>query len=242
MKDLDPKVSAAIKVYWETRSAQDRKQGKKGGGKDQGNRSAVTGGAQLNGFIELIRSIVVDCGVPDANVHTKQTVIPGFYRPTKDWDLVVASGDSLLATIEVKSHAGPSFGNNFNNRVEEALGNAADFWAAYQQGAFKPSARPFLGYLMLLEEDVGSVTPVKERKKPLFPIFREFVGSSYAERYRLFCQKVLRDRLYDAACLLLSNRAAGRQGMYREADSELSFANFSLGLRSRATAYAKSRN
>lgn len=241
MTKLDPKVSAAIKTYWDTRSAQDRNQGKKDGARDQGNRSAVTGGAQLNGFIELIRSIVVECGVPNADVQTKQTVIPGFYRPSKDWDLVVVSGGILLATIEVKSHAGPSFGNNFNNRVEEALGNATDFWAAYQQGAFKPSARPFLGYLMLLEEDSGSIAPVRERKRPLFPVFKEFVESSYAERYQLFCQKVVRDRLYDAACLLLSNRAAGRQGVYRELDPELSFETFSFGLRSRAMAFAKAR-
>lgn len=241
MSALDPRLKKAIQAYWDTRLAQGGRQGIKDGRKDQGNRSAVTGGAQLNGFVDLIRSLVIECGVPDADVHTKRTVIPGFYRPTKNWDLVVVSGDTLLATIEVKSHAGPSFGNNFNNRVEEALGNATDFWAAYQHGAFAPSARPFLGYLMLLEEDVGSVTSVRERAKPHFPVLKEFSESSYAERYRLFCQKVLRDRLYDATCLLLSNRAAGQKGMYKEPDSELSFESFSLGLRARATAFAKGK-
>jgi hypothetical protein len=34
---------------------------------------------------------------------------------------------SLVATVEVKSQVG-SFGNNFNNRVEEAIGSATDFW------------------------------------------------------------------------------------------------------------------
>lgn len=241
MTTLDLRVSAAIRAYWETRSAQDKKQGTTVGAKDQGNRAAVTGGAQLDGFIELIRTMLVECGIPDASVHTKQAVVPGFYRPTKEWDLLVLADGSLLATVEVKSHAGPSFGNNFNNRVEEALGNATDFWAAYENGAFKPSGRPFLGYLMLLEEEVKSVTPVRERKRPLFPLLEEYVNSSYADRYALFCRKVLRDRLYDAACLLLSNREAGRKGMYREPDSELSFANFSLGLRARAIAFAKGK-
>lgn len=238
---LDPRVGKAIQAYWNTRVAQDSKQGSASGAKDQGNRAAVTGGAQLDGFINLIRSLIVECGISDASVYTKQAVIPGFYRPTKEWDLLVVVDGSLLATIEIKSHAGPSFGNNFNNRVEEALGNATDFWAAYQNGAFKPSSRPFLGYLMLLEEGAKSVTPVRERKKPLFPMLEEYTNSSYADRYALFCRKVLRDRLYDAACLLLSNRDAGRKGMYREPDSEISFSNFSLGLRSRAIAYAKGK-
>ena len=240
MNDVESRVRTAVRIYWETRFAQNEKQGIGTGTRDQGNRSAVTGGAQLNGFVDLIRSLIIECGIADAAVHSKQTVIPGFYRPSKDWDLVVVSKSNLPATIEVKSHAGPSFGNNFNNRVEEALGNAADFWAAYQNGAFKPSTRTFLGYLMLLEEDTGSMTPVKERKKLHFPVREEFVGSSYADRYSLFCRKVLRDRLYDGACLLMSNRAAGVQGGYRQPDPELSFENFALQLQARALAFSKS--
>ncbi|WP_430626426.1 PaeR7I family type II restriction endonuclease [Sulfobacillus thermotolerans] len=54
--------------------------------------------------------------------------LPGFYRPAKQWDLVVVrhhpSGvKRLVATIEVKSHVG-SFSNNFNNRTEEAMGSS----------------------------------------------------------------------------------------------------------------------
>jgi len=35
--------------------------------------------------------------------------------------------------IELKSRVG-SFGNNVNNRTEEAIGNAADIWRAYEEG------------------------------------------------------------------------------------------------------------
>jgi len=38
-----------------------------------------------------------------------------------------------------------SFGNNYNNRTEEALGSAVDLWAAYREGAFKPSRGPWFG-------------------------------------------------------------------------------------------------
>lgn len=91
----------------------------------------------------------------DAEAFTGRggTTLPGYFRPTKDWDVVAVAQENLLATIEVKSHAGPSYGNNFNNRIEEALGSATDFWSAYRRGVFRLSSRPFLGYLMLLEED-----------------------------------------------------------------------------------------
>jgi hypothetical protein len=60
------------------------------------------------------------------SVALKARTLPGYYRPSKEWDLVVVCENDLVAAIEVKSQV-RSFGNNFNNRVEEALGNATDF-------------------------------------------------------------------------------------------------------------------
>ena len=51
---------------------------------------------------------------------------------------------TLLAAFEFKSQVGPSFGNNFNNRTEEALGSATDLWTAFREGAFQTSQRPWL--------------------------------------------------------------------------------------------------
>lgn len=42
----------------------------------------------------------------------------------------------MIAAVELKSQVGPSFGNNCNNRTEEAIGTAHDFWTAYREGAF----------------------------------------------------------------------------------------------------------
>ncbi len=39
----------------------------------------------------------------------------------------MVSEGKLLAGIEFKSQVG-SFGNNYNNRTEEAIGSAADIW------------------------------------------------------------------------------------------------------------------
>jgi hypothetical protein len=39
---------------------------------------------------------------------------------------VVVHQRNLIAAIELKSQVGPSFSNNFNNRIEEALGSVAE--------------------------------------------------------------------------------------------------------------------
>ena len=91
--------------------------------------------------------------VPESCIAIDRRVeLPGWFRAEKKWDLVIVHESELIAAVEFKSQIGPSFGNNFNNRTEEALGSATDIWAAYREGAFKPSSRPYLGYLMLLED------------------------------------------------------------------------------------------
>lgn len=234
-------VSAAVRHYWKTRASQARRQGG-GRSKDAGLRTAVTGGAQLDGFIKLIRDLLVEAGLPKAHVYLgrKDTVLPGFYRPTKAWDLVAVDNGRLVACLEIKSQAGPSYGNNFNNRVEEALGNATDFWKAYEEAAFASLDRPFLGYVMLLEDDVRSNAPIGV-DEPHFRVREEFRDASYARRYQLFCEKLLRERLYDSAAFLMASRHAARTGSYREPSPDLAFKVFAANLMARGFALAKSK-
>lgn len=187
-----------------------------------------------------MRELLVESGIRNAAIHTQQSVLPGYFRPTKEWDLVVVVDGTLFATIEFKSQAGPSYGNNFNNRVEEALGSATDLWTAYREGAFKPSQRPWLGYFMLLEDEPRSTSPVSVQE-PHFKVFDEFREVSYAKRYQLFCERLIRERLYDATCFLMSDRQGGLKGKYSEPAEELSFRNFSISLTGRATAFARQR-
>ena len=92
----------------------------------------------MDGFVALIMDLVKGNGVGHADIHRDRAVVtlPGYFRPTKLWDLVVIYEGRLVAAIELKSQVGPSFGNNFNNRTEEAIGTAHDFWTAYREGAF----------------------------------------------------------------------------------------------------------
>ena len=201
----------------------------------------MTGGAHLDGFAELIRKLIVKAGVSDTAIHRRARVeLPGYYRAEKKWDLVIVVDGRLFATIEFKAHVGPSFGNNYNNRTEEAIGNAIDYWAAFREGAFAGSPRPWLGYLMLLEDAGGSTRPVSVAE-PHFPVFAEFRDASYAKRYEILLTKMVRERLYDAASLILSPSNAGRSGAFTEPSPELTVANFAESLVARAIAYARTR-
>ncbi|MCA9235329.1 MAG: hypothetical protein KDA44_07645 [Planctomycetales bacterium] len=236
--DLNDRVEQAIKLFWRVRAKQQKKQGAGSGAKDAGLRAAVTGGKHLDGFSDICRAILVDAGLDEAHICWKsKKELPGYYRAEKNWDLLVVVDGTLLAVIEFKAQVGPSFGNNFNNRTEEALGNATDLWAAYREGAFKPSARPWLGYVFILEDCPRSQAPVR-LKQPHFQAFPEFVGASYAKRYEILLTKLLRERLYDGASLLLTPRAAGRKCKFHCPSEELSFTTFAAGLSAHAMAFA----
>lgn len=222
MADVRNRLELAVKHFWRTRQKQSSTQ-KKAGTRDTGARSAVTGGRQMDGFVELVRDLLVDAGCPADAIHLSSKLeLPGWFRAEKKWDLVVVHEKRLIAAVEFKSQVGPSFGNNFNNRSEEALGSALDLTAAYREGAFKPSPKPWLGYLMLLEDCDASSRAVSV-SEPHFPVFPEFKSASYRERYSVLVRKLVRDRLYDRACFLLSKATDGAKGKYSEPDEELGF-------------------
>lgn len=237
---IDEALRKAVRHFWSTRGDQGRRQGTGTGRKDAGNRASVTGGAHMDGFIELMKSIATSAGIPEAAVLSdgrRRTYLPGYFRPTKSWDLLIVLEGRLLAIAEFKSQVG-SFGNNFNNRCEEAIGSAHDLWIAYRDGAFKPSPRPWAGFLMLLEDTERSRSPVKV-EEPNFPVFAEFRDASYATRYSQLCLRLVRERLYDGACLLMSSERTGRRGEYSEPDAEVGFGNFCASLRAHLMAHAK---
>jgi hypothetical protein len=208
LADLDGRLCEAVKFFWTQRGGQSKSQGGDEGDKDRGERGAVTGGKHLDGFRELVAVLLEAAGLQRATIYWRtKTELPGWYRAEKSWDLLVVADGKLVAIVEFKSQVG-SFGNNFNNRSEEALGSATDLWAAYAEGAFKPSERPWLGYLVILEDAPGSSSPVRV-KQPHFKVFPEFKDVSYAERYNQLLTKLVRSRLYDAGCFLISSRENG---------------------------------
>ena len=227
-EDFDEQAKAAVKSFWATRV-------EPGTGTQGGTRDGVIGGKNLDAFVRLVTVVARHCGLPDEAVLTRKAsvVLPGFFRATKNWDVLVIHRRRLIAVFEFKSQVG-SFGNNFNNRSEEVIGAAVDLWVAHQHGAYsdEPSGvdqemlsvrepspllnpeiqhdprPPFLGWLMLLEECPGSTTPVRV-DEPNYQVFPNFRDASYAKRYQILCERLVERQIYGAAALVLSNKDAG---------------------------------
>lgn len=216
LSNYDELAREAVRYFWRSRANAKIKQ-EESGKSDQGERAGVTAGKNMDGFISLILDVIQNNGLAHANIHRERAVLtlPGFFRPTKLWDLLVMYRGELIAAIELKSQAGPSFGNNSNNRAEETIGASHDFWTAYRKGAFGKQPEPFVGWLMLVEDAPESRAPVKE-KSPHFPVFPEFKDTSYLQRYDLLCQKLIQERLYTTASVVATPATAGDSGAYSD--------------------------
>lgn len=238
--ELGEHVSKAVAHYWRTRGKQSEKQAASGKA-DQGARSAVTGGAHMDGFIALITDLIVEAGVNTDHIfHNKHLELPGFFRPTKEWDMLVVKDGQLIVALETKSQVGPSFGNNFNNRTEEAMGSAIDLWTAFREGAFNKTVKPWLGYVFLLEDCPESQKPVRVQE-PHFNVLPEFVNASYAKRYELFCRKLVREIHYNVSSFLMSDRRRGLKGIYAEPADDLTFEIFAKSLIAHVAAFGVSK-
>jgi hypothetical protein len=67
--------------------------------------------------------------------------------------------------------------------------------------------------MMLVEDCPQSRAPVADRS-PHFPIFPDFRGASYADRYNILCKKLVQEHLYSMAALLMSPRTAVSDGSF----------------------------
>ena len=194
-EELHSRINEAVSGFWETKKKQLSSSG------DNSNRGAVTAGKQLDGFIALLKDIALQQGVPEECIYVSQAYLPGYFRSSKDWDfLIVTPKKKLAVAIELKSQVG-SYGNNFNNRTEEAVGSAVDLWTAFREKQFPDQQAPWIGYLTVVGQDEDSTSPVRNFE-PFFPVRPEFNSASYLDRYRNLCQKLVLERHYSAAALV----------------------------------------
>ena len=192
--------------------------------------------------------------------------LPSYFRASKNWDVVVCKrplilqiegagydgSEKLVAVIEFKSQY-QSIGNNQNNRIEESIGNAEDFWASHENKNFsRLIPRPWLGYLFAGYYAEGDETKPVNIKQPIMPSDPAFVvdcpdsrfrstvvpGYSYAERYRTFLERMLGKKRYDGACFLVSHEdVRDKNANYQVLFPSLSGAAFVDGLVRHVRAY-----
>ena len=96
MKSLNAHLAEAVAHYWRTREGQAVQQ-TKAGRADQGARSAVTGGAQMNGFIKLISGLIVEKGsmLSHSAIVAREMGIPAVVG-VKDATRILCDGDRVV--------------------------------------------------------------------------------------------------------------------------------------------------
>jgi type II restriction enzyme len=228
LPDYTGSVTEAVAEYWNVRESQ-AERSRAQGVFNTGLRAEVTGGRHLDALQTLLVQVFVDAGIPPGLMEVKRRPIPGYFRRDKSWDLVLTVDTRVVGIIELKSIVGSSPGQNFNNRTDEALGQAIDVWKAVERGIIDTPLRPWLGYFMLLEDNEAFANPVTPRR-PVWPPDPEFDDASYAERFQIFFERMIRERLLDAACLILGRR---EDGAVRFASATLSFQSFAAAIHGR---------
>jgi hypothetical protein len=236
--DIDKRLQGAVQSYWDARAKNKEKQ-VEGGKIDAGTRGEVTGGTQMGAMEVLVADILAEAGLEKLDVKTRTALeLPGYYRSEKKWDLIVVSNGQLVTAMEFKSQVGPSFGNNFNNRSEEAIGSATDIWVAYREGRFGQTPAPFLGYFFLLEDCDKVKTPVRN-KEPYFKVDPVFEKASYSKRYELLSRRLVLERVYSAACLIMATNSPKTQ--ITQPAEDLSFQRFVAALRGHVVTFLGSQ-
>jgi hypothetical protein len=82
--NYEKKTKKAVATFWASRT-QARDKQLAAGKNDQGERAGVTGGKNMNGFLDLITDLVKANGLAQAEIHQKRTVmtLPGTSAPPK---------------------------------------------------------------------------------------------------------------------------------------------------------------
>ena len=249
--NIERRLRDAVQSYWDARAKNKQKQ-VASGKIDAGTRGEVTGGTQMGALEVLVADILCDAGLNKMDVRTRTALeLPGYFRATKKWDLIVVSEGKLVLAMEFKSQAGKSIGNNVNNRSEEAVGSAKDVWTAYRERRFGDCPAPFLGYFFLLEDNGKVKSPVanKEPYFPVDPVFRGetkpgkkgqvlYLGVPYSKRYELLCRRLVLERLYSSACFIMATNS--KNTTITQPADHLTFQRFVAALRGHVVTFLES--
>jgi hypothetical protein len=151
----------------------------------------------------FVRQMFVDAGLPEADV-TVDSVVPGYYRRSKNWDVVAIHKGHLVGVVELKSQAS-SPGNNANNRIEEAIGSAVDAKAVQElTGAFG-NLGVWAAWCMTFNRDCESGKPIQLTKRPCFPLNDSaFDNMTYATQYATAIERFIAQKVYDAGWMLIT--------------------------------------
>lgn len=194
----DEEIEAAVRDFWGSR------------------QTGTQSGRHDRAFLELVSSELSQLGWP-AQIR-QQSTVPGHFRVAKSWDIVCRdSRGHPRICIEFKSQV-DSYGNNENNRYEEALGSGLDIRARY-------GGEATLGFFLVICDEAATRSVTRSRITDIDPAFE---NTSHIDRRIIFAERIVgyqltEARLYDAACVLL----VGRDGTVKHPENpDLWLVNF----------------
>jgi type II restriction enzyme len=196
----------AVRAFWTGRDLQAQRQAQSGV-TDAGTRGAVTGGGHLGALEQAVMQAFEPLQQLGATVTSgRASTLPGFFRRSKDWDVVITFDDVLVAAVEFKSQVG-SVGNNFNNRVEESIGNAVDLRTAFREGRLG-TLPPWLAFVFVSEIS-RTTTALTEPRVRHFAADPIFARTSYLDRYQILAERLVAEGLYDVTTVIETERGQG---------------------------------
>ena len=201
------------------------------GVRDQGARSQVTSGKHLDPVAQAIRADLIDAGYHENEVYYEGDCLrlPGWFRPSKDWDLLAFDNEDLLAILELKS-INSSFGNNANNRTEESLGSAVDAAHAIKNSLIPFQTKPpMLGYVLVVRLCRESTKPGGVSLNSVYPMDEIYTHASYFKRLSVMCRRLLAERIYQAVWIVGVNPETGE---IVEPEADLTYEKFIASLKS----------
>ncbi|TFC01619.1 hypothetical protein E3O42_09600 [Cryobacterium adonitolivorans] len=169
--------------------------GREGGAQARDARHMV----RLAGFV---RQMFISAGLADDEVHVDRA-IPGYYRRSKNWDVVAMHKGHLVGVVELKSQVG-SEGNNGNNRIEEALGNSFDARAAQELNHSFGALPVWNAFCVVFGSDPSLSRPVRTRGTPLFRTDPIFDGMTYGDQWAIAVERFVLTGAYSAGWMAVT--------------------------------------
>ena len=153
----------------------------------------------MESIATFVRQMFLDAGMAESDV-TLDTVIPGYYRRSKNWDVVAVYKGHLVGVVELKSQeSSPS--NNANNRIEEAIGSAVDAHAVQEiTGAFG-TLGVWAAWGMTFNRNVETAKPRIPGSRH-YPLDTAFLPFSYARQYSIAIERLISRNIYQAGWML----------------------------------------
>lgn len=193
------RIKSAFKEWFDIKDAQAKK-AIAAGKAQSGNRAAVTGGGHLRGVNQLILDEIIRIGAPGISHFTnRKAELPGWYRRSKQWDLLVLQHGNPILVVEYKSMKG-SVGKNSNNRLDEVIGVAEDARKATEEGLLPENMRRAYIYLLEISDEAVRVNrPTRPAGSPdiMFHGDEIFDNTSYLDRFGITAQRMRQTGLLD---------------------------------------------